>query len=204
MKLFSIAVLKWKGLPEDKEPVILSAAFDLSSFGFFQRGSVKEFAIFLSRTLAKRTQPGTRQQVEQNEYFCYVHSRTNGIAVALIADAEYPSRVAFSLCSKVLQDFTDKYSGRWEDDKYNTDYSLPYPDLEPMLQKYQNPSEADSIMKIQKELDETKTIMHQAIENVLERGEKIDNLVEKSTDISMASKAFYTSAKKQNSCCIIQ
>jgi synaptobrevin family protein YKT6 len=34
-------------------------------------------------------------------------------------------------------------------------------------------------------------ILHQTIESVLERGEKLENLVEKSTDLSMASQLFY-------------
>ena len=47
-------------------------------------------------------------------------------------------------------------------------------------------------MKIQKELDETKIVLHKTIESVLERGEKIDSLVEKSDGLSAQSKLFYT------------
>jgi hypothetical protein len=47
-------------------------------------------------------------------------------------------------------------------------------------------------MKIQKELDETKIVLHKTIESVLERGEKIDNLVQKSDGLSAQSKMFYT------------
>ena len=46
-------------------------------------------------------------------------------------------------------------------------------------------------MKIQKELDETKIVLHKTIESVLERGEKIDTLVQKSNDLSGSSKMFY-------------
>lgn len=46
-------------------------------------------------------------------------------------------------------------------------------------------------MKIQKELDETKIVLHKTIESVLERGEKIDNLVAKSDGLSSQSKLFY-------------
>lgn len=46
-------------------------------------------------------------------------------------------------------------------------------------------------MKIQKELDETKIVLHKTIESVLERGEKIDTLVAKSNDLSGQSKMFY-------------
>ena len=52
-------------------------------------------------------------------------------------------------------------------------------------------------MKIQKELDETKIVLHKTIESVLERGEKIDSLVEKSDGLSSQSKMFYVSYKCQ-------
>lgn len=46
-------------------------------------------------------------------------------------------------------------------------------------------------MKIQKELDETKIVLHKTIESVLQRGEKIDDLVQKSDGLSSQSKMFY-------------
>ena len=73
--------------------------------------------------------------------------------------------------------------------------------LEAALAQYQDPLNADKIGRIQKELDETKIVLHKTIESVLERGEKLDTLVEKSNDLSLASQMFYKSARKTNSCC---
>lgn len=42
---------------------------------------------------------------------------------------------------------------------------------------------------------------HNTIEAVLQRGEKLDDLVSKSEGLSMQSKAFYKTARKTNSCC---
>lgn len=58
-------------------------------------------------------------------------------------------------------------------------------------------------MKIQRELDETKIVLHKTIDSVLQRGESLDRLVEKSNGLSAQSKMFYGQAKKQNSCCVI-
>lgn len=65
------------------------------------------------------------------------------------------------------------------------------PELKEYLSKYQDPQQADSILKIQKELDETKIVLHKTIESVLQRGEKIDDLVAKSDGLSNQSKMFY-------------
>ena len=53
----------------------------------------------------------------------------------------------------------------------NSSAEVPFPQLKEYIQKYQDPQAADSIMKIQKELDETKIVLHKTIESVLERGE---------------------------------
>ena len=71
------------------------------------------------------------------------------------------------------------------------------------MQKYQDPSEADKVTKIQRDLDETTQILHKTIDGVLERGVKLDGLVEKSNDLSAQSKMFYKQAKKTNGCCVV-
>jgi hypothetical protein len=63
--------------------------------------------------------------------------------------------------------------------------------------RFQDPKQADTIMRVQAELDETKIVLHKTIESVLERGEKLDSLVERSDALSAQSKMFYKTAKKQ-------
>lgn len=75
------------------------------------------------------------------------------------------------------------------------------PELKQYLAKYQDPQQADSIMKIQKELDETKIVLHKTIESVLQRGEKIDDLVAKSDELSSQSKMFYRMCSHQSPVC---
>ena len=65
----------------------------------------------------------------------------------------------------------------------------------------QDPATVDPMTKMQNELDETKIILHSTIAAVLERGEKLDDLVSKSDNLSLQSKTFYKTAKKTNSCC---
>jgi len=73
--------------------------------------------------------------------------------------------------------------------------------LDVYLRHYQKPEEADPMTRVQNELDETKIILHSTIQAVLERGEKLDDLVAKSEGLSMQSKTFYKTARKTNSCC---
>lgn len=115
----------------------------------------------------------------------------------MITDHEYPSIVAHQVLSKIVDEFLTKNPvSNW----INSDAPVPFPELKEYLVKYQNPEEADSIMKIQKELDETKIVLHKTIQKVLERGEHIEKLTDESARLSTSSKIFAKQAQKQNSC----
>ena len=73
--------------------------------------------------------------------------------------------------------------------------------LEVYLNKFQDPTQSDAMSRLQSDLDDTKIVLHSTIEAVLQRGEKLDDLVDKSEALSMQSKAFYKTARKTNSCC---
>ncbi|KAG2226559.1 hypothetical protein INT45_005045 [Circinella minor] len=194
MKLYSILILS---KVQDKAQIIASQ-FDLSSFGYFQRGSVQEFMNFSSTTIAERTPIGQRQSVESENNVAHVYGHPQDIWGIIISDKEYPSRVAFSLLNKILDEFLVKFPR----DKWNNP-PLNYPELNDYLLKYQDPKQADTIMRVQNELDETTAILHKTIESVLQRGEKLDSLVDRSEALSSQSKMFYKTAKKTNSCCVV-
>ncbi|KAJ7426211.1 Synaptobrevin YKT6 [Willisornis vidua] len=69
--------------------------------------------------------------------------------------------------------------------------TISYSALDGYLSKYQNPRDADPMTRVQAELDETKIILHNTMESLLERGEKLDDLVSKSEVLGAQSKAFY-------------
>ncbi|GAB2300225.1 VAMP-like protein ykt61 [Dionaea muscipula] len=198
MKITAILVLRCK--PGDENPVILANASDVSHFGYFQRSSVKEFIVFVSRTVAKRTQPGQRQSVQHEEYKVHAYNR-DGLCALGFMDDHYPVRSAFSLLNQVLDEYQKNFGESWR--AAQSDNTQPWPYLNEALARYQDPAEADKLLKIQRELDETKIILHKTIDSVLERGIKLDSLVEKSSDLSAASQMFYKQAKKTNQCCTI-
>lgn len=157
--------------------------------------------LFLTKTFLKRTEPGQRQSVEHEGYVVHCYCRSDGLAGTVTTDMEYPARVAFVLLGQMLDDYTRQHGDSWK--TATQPESIAFPQGETYLQKYQNPAEADKVTKIQKDLDETTQILHKTIDGVLERGVKLDNLVEKSNDLSAQSKMFYKQAKKTNSCCVI-
>ncbi|KAK7689536.1 hypothetical protein QCA50_007328 [Cerrena zonata] len=198
MRIFSLAVV---AVHPGQDATILISAEDLSTFSFYQRGSVREFMSFFTKTLSERNPQGQRQSVQENNYTAHVYNRGGDeqLTAVLITDHEYPVRPAFSLLAKILDDFTAKVPQT----SYSSLDATSFPEINTYLQKYQDPRQADDIMKVQQELDETKIILHKTIASVLQRGEKIDDLVDRSAQLSTQSKMFFKATKKQNSCCII-
>lgn len=189
---------------------------------------------FFSRTVAERTSSGQRQSIQENSYTAHVFSRaSDNLSGVIVTDAEYPVRVAFSLLNKILDEFTTNFTRSvWEQKaeegkRTGKPCLIDWSKLQEYISKYQDPRQADTIMKVQQELDETKIILvrflllfarharsfpslsnlaltpigrndqHKTIESVLERGEKLDSLVDKSQALSASSKAFYKTAKSQ-------
>uniref|UniRef100_A0A8C6SEE4 YKT6 v-SNARE homolog (S. cerevisiae) n=1 Tax=Neogobius melanostomus TaxID=47308 RepID=A0A8C6SEE4_9GOBI len=185
MRLFSLSVI-YKGTTKTN---LLKAAYDLSTFGYFQRGSAQEFMTFTSALIVERTSQGSRASVKEQEYLCHVYVRNDNLGAVVIADTEYPQRVCFSLLDKVLEEFSRQVDSiDWPSGNPET---INYKALDIHLAKYQKPQEADAMTKVQAELDETKIILHNTMESLLERGEKLDDLVAKSEHLGNQSKAFY-------------
>jgi hypothetical protein len=114
------------------------------------------------------------------------------ICAVVVTDDEYPSSAAHRIVRKVLDEFSAKYP-RSAYSGFTADATkLSYPELKEYVEKYQDPETVDATIKIQRELDETKVVLHKTLESVLERGEKLDDLVQKSEGLSAQSKMFYT------------
>lgn len=240
MKLIAVAMFRQPdgGVDAGGAPVALGMAADLTGFGYFQRASVREMISFLARTIVQRTQPGSRQTVRQDDYYCHVVCHAGdgpngggGLAGVAVTDRDYPATAAFCVVAKAIEELESPpsraggagFSGGagagaaagtsaaggaatpplppfdWRAAPGDCEGALPV--LESCLARYQDPAAADKLTKIQRDLDETKVILHQTIDSVLRRGEKLDALVDKSADLSMASQMFYKQARRTNSCC---
>ena len=177
-----------------------------------QRGTVQDMMAFMAKTVSERTQPTQRQSIQENNFTAHVHARpaVDGISGVLVSDSEYPVRVAFSLLNKLLEEFLMKVpKSSWQAQAMDiaSTGSIPskgdgivrtsdFPFAQDYLARYQDPRQADTILRVQQELDDTKIVLHNTIDSVLQRGEDLDKLVEKSGSLSQQSKMFYKSAKK--------
>lgn len=115
------------------------------------------------RTVAERTKPGQRQDIEEKSYTFHAYGRTEGVAGVIVTDGEYPALVAHQLLGKMVDEFLAKHPRTSFSDPSLRENACPLPQLKDYIVKYQDPSQADSIMKIQQELDETKIVLHKTV-----------------------------------------
>lgn len=119
--------------------------------------------ILFCRTVAERTKPGQRQDIEEKSYTFHAYGRTEGVAGLIVTDGEYPALVAHQLLGKMVDEFLTKHPRTAFSDPSLRENACPLPQLKDYIVKYQDPSQADSIMKIQQELDETKIVLHKTV-----------------------------------------
>ncbi|QPG73531.1 palmitoyltransferase [Brettanomyces nanus] len=201
MKLYYMGIIRPKS--GSKKTLTLCEQKNLADFSFFQKNSVGQFMTFFSETIAERTKPSQRQSVEEGNYVGHVYTRAEGVSGVLITDKDYPIRPAYTLLNKLLDEYISQHpASDWQDLDEATDI-CQMDQLSDYIIKYQNPTKADAIMKVQQELDDTKIVLQKSIESVLQRGEQLDSLVDKSEALTASSKTFYKQAKKTNSCCVI-
>ena len=97
MKILSIHIFS---LYKDK-PIILSSAFSVAFVSIFQRGTLKDFLNFHSRLVIERVKTETHAQVQLEKGICFAVANDDKIGVTMIADEEYPKRVAIDFLLKI-------------------------------------------------------------------------------------------------------
>jgi len=202
MKVISVILFrKNEGL---KNSIKLSETFEVASFGFFQRSSVKEIAVFVSRCAADVTALGERSAIthpKNDEFVAHIFVRRDGLVCVALTDKEYPQRVAQDLIRHANEKFVAAHSN-WAVSS-GEQKALEIPGLHDLIVKYQQPGEVDRLMKIQSDLDDTKKILIKSIDDLMIREEELNKLVDKSEDLSFQSKAFMKSSQSLNSCCVL-
>jgi len=200
-KVLHISVMRFGR--DTPDPVVLCQESDLSSFGFFERPTVRQMLQFFGKTVVGRIKPGSRTTVDQDDmkdYQVHCFLRQDGLAATTTCDKAYPARAAFNMLAALLDEFAAAAPG-WRTETRHE--GIAYAPLAEMLKAAQDPAAYDKLTKIQNDLDDTTAVLHQTIDNLLERGERLDSLVERSDDLSKQSKMFYKQARKTNSCCIV-
>ncbi|MES1914884.1 MAG: hypothetical protein MHM6MM_006911 [Cercozoa sp. M6MM] len=201
MRIIWLQVYRKRG--HDEKAVKLLTEEELGEFSFFRRPTMREFLTLGARTVVERTALGSRTSVRMQDdmpFVCHCRVRADSLAACVITDTEYHEMAAHNLLNLILKDFdTAVGPRRWQNTQQ--DGAVTVPEIAEKMRQYQDPEEADKLLRIQRNIDEVMEIMHRNMEEILRRGETLDSLASKADDISAASYGFYRTAKRNNQCC---
>lgn len=197
MKLVSLVVYK----NQDADPIELSFLESLSFVVFMWRGQFRDNLRFQSHVMAGRTPCNTIKSVSFDELglACRSFSDPRGLSVVLTSDTEYPSAAATALLQKAVEVFWTNLRGQWEE--ASSDLRLECPALSDLFSRGQDPLEVDKLAKIHHDLELIKEDVHKSMNELLARGENLENLLQKSDKLRDVSKEFRRQAEKNNSWC---
>ena len=108
-----------------------------------------------------------------------------GLVCVVMCDDKYPPRVAHGIAQRLLNEFKGLHESRVDFSRINRDTELPYGPLENYIVDFQKPSVADPLTRVQKGVEETKEILVQAFEQVMDRQGNLEALMAKSNDLPL-------------------
>lgn len=159
---------------KNKKSYFLCSAFELGFVNFLQRYFFKEHLIFGARTciryfaLNSNLSPGDQVCIkleETDQALAYAVLTASGIGGVIIADKEYPGKVAIKIINEMLQGFLGMYSA----EKFaglQKDADVDYPPLEKMIKSYQDPKQADKLLQLEASLSETQNVLTKTMSDV--------------------------------------
>lgn len=136
---------------------------------------------------------GKMSYAYDQHYFHYFTS--NELIVLCMSDSSFPRRVAFAFLEDAYERFTQNYGTSFASAmpfQMNEDFSRV---LARQMEYFSFDPRADKIGQVKDRLDDTKKIMVENIERILDRGEHIELLVSKTDKLSESSFRFKQSSR---------
>jgi len=121
-----------------------------------------------------------------------------GYTYLVVADEEFGRQIPFAFLERVKEDFKKRYAGGRADSAIAHSLDKEFgPKLKDHMQYcVDHPDEMNKISKIKSQVAEVKGIMMDNIEKVLDRGEKIELLVDKTENLRFQADNFQKQGKQ--------
>lgn len=194
MKLFSLLVFR-----KDKTgPKFLRSEQDLQEFSVCQRHFVLEFMKFTGLMILEDCKGPLRAVFHHEDYQIYCRTRGDGLGLILVSDLEYPQEPAFEMLEKIAEELPVQETESTEEEGNRLIQNHPI--IRDMFWEYKQPTVLDKMSRITGEIAETKNILRQTLDQLFRRKGNLDTMVERSEELSKASKQFYKTTRK-NKCC---
>lgn len=145
-----------------------------------------------------------RMSIDSNP-FIFHYIIDSGICYLALTEKGYPKRLAFMFLEEISRDFTDYLRAEYGDDAWQRTVETigrqyAFIKFDRIIQKkrreYSDPNSAINMRKLNDDLQTIQNVMRKTIDDVLERGNKLDNVSEISKNIASESKKYKWYGKK--------
>jgi len=139
--------------------------------------------------------PGDGKMSYSHGEFFYHYTSKQGIITLAISDSSVDQVSAFTFLNAVSEQFMVQYGSRAQTAiafAMNTEFSLV---MASEMKRANTKEEPDKITTLQDEVNQVKDIMVANIDVIMERGEKLDLLVDKTENLSASSVTFRTTSR---------
>jgi len=158
-----------------------------------------------AKQLLKKLNQGStaRMSIDSNPYiFHYVIE--NGIVYLSLTDKGYPKRLAFLFLEEIARDFEadlkQDHGDNWMREVETVGRAYAFIKFDRTIQKkrreYSDPASSANVRKLTDDLQTIQTVMRKTIDDVLDRGNKLDDVAEISKNLADESKRYKWSTKK--------
>jgi len=211
VELYGLIIIKRIQNKENHKHVILSGKILIPWYAIAANKTIKKIASEFGKIVASRVTLGetniyTHIDKKHKKYKIIVTTRHNGLIGILVTDEDYSNRISFTIVQNILDKFEAKYNVK----KYDKitkmkDYCVSQFNTEcrDILKANKDPSKTDNICIAMKEVKDIGKIMEQNIDKLLNRGEKLENLLDKTIELESDSYDFYVAARKLRCCKIL-
>ncbi|OMJ86971.1 hypothetical protein SteCoe_11365 [Stentor coeruleus] len=199
MKIYAVYIISCAP-PFNSEGSYLSCYLDFPKKFIIHKKTIEETCRFLGKTLTVYCQPGSRTTAEHEGMLINVMRRTDDLACVVFTDMDYPKRISYALCVRAAEHFEAKYSSRWRNAAKDSD--VGFKELKNIVKEFENPSNHDAVARAIEATTSATEVVTQTLNKIIIRGETLQDIVEKSEELSLRAKIFYKETKKKK-CCVI-
>lgn len=151
--------------------------------------------------LRKITAGANKMSIESGDKTFYYMTRESLCFLAM-TESRYPKRMAFlyldEVCDLILQELVREFGNNWRIEVDQTDRPYRFINYDPIIQRKQKEfqDERQQRSKLNDDLSEIQSIMKKNINDILDRGEKLDNVQNISAELMNKSNNFKWGTRK--------
>ncbi|PWN34960.1 snare-like protein [Meira miltonrushii] len=143
-----------------------------------------------AETVLTRIPPNATRLSYSYENWLFHYVQEDGIVYLCTADGEMGRRLPFAFLSEVQKKFTSTFDATLLEDPQPADFASFTSTLSSTLNRFNTQPQSDPVKAAQAELAGVKDIMTQNVEQILNRGERLDLLMNRTDQAANQSMAF--------------